>query len=75
MSTMKMSIEEIIFQCGGDLAVAYRVRVHQQTVRRWATAGRIPRKYWHDIVKLCGEGCSIRDLRDMHRSKNAKRRG
>ncbi len=73
MSTMKLTIEELIFGCGGDLAVAFHFNVHQQTVRRWEKSGKVPKKYWPELSKLHGEGCSIRDIRDIHtKSKNLR---
>ena len=47
-----ITIAEIIEGCGGDLAVAYRLNVHQQTVRRWVKNYDLPEKYWFQLAEL-----------------------
>jgi transcription elongation factor GreA-like protein len=67
MSTMKTNILSIIEELGGDLAVAYNLTVHQQTVKRW-TKNYVPKKYWKRLAALAGDDSKkvYKQLQDVH---------
>ena len=48
-----MNILSIIEMCGGDLAVAFHLNLHQQTIKRW-TKTYVPKKYRRPLAALAG---------------------
>ena len=68
---MNEQILQVINACGGEQAVAFRLNVHQHTVRRWIREGSIPSKYWLLLTELHKEGLTYQQLQDMHRTQQA----
>lgn len=50
-----------IERCGGVAALSRLLHVDMSTVAKWRTRN-IPGRYWHDVVRLAGEGVSIEGL-------------
>jgi len=46
-----MTIITIIKNLGGEQFLAYKLKVHQVTIKRWSEKG-IPRKYWKKLIAL-----------------------
>jgi hypothetical protein len=61
----KPTLDVILDKAGGDLAVAFHLKVHQFTVTRWRTTG-IPAKRWRELMDLyqstCGGRLTLDDL-------------
>lgn len=46
-----MTVSEILEHLGGERHVAYRLDIHQYTVKHWPKKG-IPSKYWKKLIAL-----------------------
>ena len=74
MSTMKIDMTEIINELGGDLAVAYQLNVHQQTVKRWMNSNFLPQKYWLKLASMLPQKeITYRDFARHHKDNQSKR--
>lgn len=50
--------------------LAYQLALHQQTVKRWALKGGIPKKYWRRVSEL--GSVPLQAIKEVHQGK-AKR--
>jgi len=61
------TITDLIELCGGDLTVAFTLTRHQQTVKRWAKRGKVPKIYWHKLAELAG--VDYANVKALHKTK------
>lgn len=65
---MKITIKQIIEQCGGTTVLSQHCKTQQQTIRKWYINNGIPEKHWGKIINLYGDDLTPSILHELNES-------